>query len=61
MRRKKNRLTCRIAQPYKVDTDVGLIRGDQYGYNICNSTTENQESRCQTSYFNSIDGVSASS
>jgi len=41
--------------PYKVDTDVGLERGLQYGYNICNSTTQNQESGCQTSYFNSIE------
>ncbi|KAG5978743.1 hypothetical protein E4U54_007027 [Claviceps lovelessii] len=41
--------------PYKVDTDEGLIRGTQLGYNICNSTTENQESLCQTSYFNSLD------
>ncbi|TEB19657.1 hypothetical protein FA13DRAFT_1801996 [Coprinellus micaceus] len=42
-------------QPYKVDTDVGLIRGLQAGYNICNSTTETQTSLCQTSYFNSAD------
>jgi hypothetical protein len=32
-----------------------LIRGNQKGYNICNSTTQNQESLCQTSMFNSID------
>jgi hypothetical protein len=41
--------------PYKVDTDVGLVRGNQLGYNICNSTTENQNSLCQTSYFNGLD------
>jgi len=41
--------------PYKADPDVGLIRGDQWGYNICNSTTENQESLCQTMLFNGID------
>jgi hypothetical protein len=41
--------------PYKADSDVGLIRGDQYGFNICNSTTENQKSLCQTMLFNSID------
>ncbi|KAG6877616.1 hypothetical protein C0993_005620 [Termitomyces sp. T159_Od127] len=41
--------------PYKVDTDQGLIRGFQHGYNICNSTTENQKSLCQTSFLNSID------
>ncbi|KAG6908606.1 hypothetical protein DXG01_004009 [Tephrocybe rancida] len=41
--------------PYKVDTDQNLIRGFQHGYNICNSTTENQQSLCQTSFLNSID------
>ncbi|KIM40804.1 hypothetical protein M413DRAFT_50517, partial [Hebeloma cylindrosporum] len=41
--------------PYKVDTDQGLVRGTQLGYNICNSTTENQNSLCQTSIFNSLD------
>ncbi|KAJ3566071.1 hypothetical protein NP233_g7234 [Leucocoprinus birnbaumii] len=42
--------------PYKVDTDVGLLRGNQFGFNQCNSTTENQNSDCQTSFINSIDG-----
>ncbi|GLB45554.1 putative macrofage activating glycoprotein [Lyophyllum shimeji] len=41
--------------PYKVDTDPGLIRGTQYGYNMCNSTTQNQQSLCQTSFLNAID------
>ncbi|RDB30906.1 hypothetical protein Hypma_004912 [Hypsizygus marmoreus] len=41
--------------PYKVDTEDHLIRGRQAGYNICNSTTEGQESLCQTSFVNSID------
>lgn len=41
--------------PYKVDTDEALIRGRQHGYNICNATTENQESLCQTSIVNSLD------
>ncbi|KAL0571286.1 hypothetical protein V5O48_010677 [Marasmius crinis-equi] len=41
--------------PYRVDTDVGLERGEQYGYNICNSTTLGQSSRCQTAIINSID------
>ncbi|KAL0060900.1 hypothetical protein AAF712_012293 [Marasmius tenuissimus] len=41
--------------PYQVDTDVGLERGVQYGYNICNSTTAGQESRCQTAIIDSID------
>jgi len=41
--------------PYKVDTDQGLVRGTQAGYNICNSTTEGPTSMCQTSFFNSID------
>lgn len=40
--------------PYKVDTDTGE-RGTQYGYNLCNSTTENQHSLCQTAVVNSID------
>jgi len=38
--------------PQQVDTDQGLIRGTQLGYNICNSTTENQNSLCQTAFFN---------
>ncbi|KAJ8073560.1 hypothetical protein PM082_011838 [Marasmius tenuissimus] len=41
--------------PYKVDTDVGLERGVQYGYNICNSTTVGPESKCQTAIINSVD------
>ncbi|KIM40809.1 hypothetical protein M413DRAFT_446180 [Hebeloma cylindrosporum] len=41
--------------PYKVDTDVGLVRGDQLGYNICNSTTEGAASLCQTLIINSLD------
>ncbi|EAU84675.1 glycoprotein [Coprinopsis cinerea okayama7 len=41
--------------PYKVDTDVGLPRGDQVGYNRCNSTTEGPTSLCQTAVFNSLD------
>jgi len=41
--------------PYKVDTDVGLVRGEQLGYNICNSTTEGPTSLCQTSWLNSLD------
>lgn len=41
--------------PYKVDTDTNLVRGQQLGYNICNSTTEGQSSLCQTSFLNHID------
>ncbi|XP_006459700.1 hypothetical protein AGABI2DRAFT_177546 [Agaricus bisporus var. bisporus H97] len=41
--------------PEKVDTDTGLIRGFQHGYNQCNSTTEGPNSLCQTSFINSID------
>ncbi|KAF8072318.1 manno protein [Lyophyllum atratum] len=41
--------------PYMVDTDQGLIRGFQHGYNQCNSTTENQQSLCQTSFVNAAD------
>ncbi|KAF8881370.1 hypothetical protein BD779DRAFT_1445631 [Infundibulicybe gibba] len=41
--------------PEQVDTDSNLIRGGQHGFNICNSTTQNQQSNCQTSFLNSID------
>jgi len=41
--------------PYKVDTDTGLARGEQLGYNRCNSTTEGPSSLCQTAYINSLD------
>ncbi|KAF5359822.1 hypothetical protein D9756_003652 [Leucocoprinus leucothites] len=41
--------------PYKVDTDTGLLRGTQFGFNQCNSTTENQDSDCQVSFLNSVD------
>ncbi|KZT50886.1 hypothetical protein CALCODRAFT_443930, partial [Calocera cornea HHB12733] len=39
--------------PYQVDpcTDG---RGPQYGYNLCNATTQNQESLCQTIYLNDL-------
>ncbi|GLB45547.1 putative macrofage activating glycoprotein [Lyophyllum shimeji] len=40
--------------PYQVDPDVGP-RGSQTGYNRCNSTTEGQNSLCQTAFLNSID------
>ncbi|KAI0035373.1 hypothetical protein K488DRAFT_43316 [Vararia minispora EC-137] len=32
----------------------GLERGDQFGYNRCNASTEHQNSRCQTSYVNDL-------
>ncbi|KAL5521777.1 hypothetical protein ACEPAF_2525 [Sanghuangporus sanghuang] len=41
--------------PYKVDTDTNLVRGIQTGYNICNSTTEGQDSLCQTMFLNHLD------
>ncbi|TFK98552.1 hypothetical protein BDV98DRAFT_512086 [Pterulicium gracile] len=41
--------------PYQADTEPELIRGPQSGYNLCNSTTEGQDSLCQTGFFNSID------
>lgn len=41
--------------PYQVDEEPHLIRGRQTGYNQCNSTTEGQESLCQTSFLNSLD------
>jgi len=40
--------------PYQADTSDGE-RGRQFGYNRCNSTTEGQESLCQTAMINSID------
>ncbi|KAG8701016.1 hypothetical protein FRC11_012495, partial [Ceratobasidium sp. 423] len=43
------------ALPYKADTDTGGDRGAQFGYNLCNSTTENQRSLCQTAMVNSLD------
>jgi hypothetical protein len=42
------------AIPYQVDTHTDG-RGPQAGYNICNSTTENQNSMCQTGFINHID------
>lgn len=39
--------------PYQADTGNGP-RGTQTGYNICNSTTQNQDSMCQTIFLNSI-------
>lgn len=41
--------------PYQVDYNTAALRGPQTGYNICNSTTENQNSLCQTSFVNHID------
>ncbi|KAF7793752.1 hypothetical protein EIP86_004871 [Pleurotus ostreatoroseus] len=40
--------------PYKADED-DLLRGTQLGYNLCNSTTEGQDSLCQTAFVNHID------
>ncbi|KAF9068329.1 hypothetical protein BDP27DRAFT_1224439, partial [Rhodocollybia butyracea] len=40
--------------PEQADTNTGG-RGPQSGYNICNSTTENQDSMCQTGFMNHID------
>ncbi|KAJ7876551.1 hypothetical protein B0H13DRAFT_1448387, partial [Mycena leptocephala] len=41
--------------PYQVMTDFDDPRGFQGGYNICNSTTEGQNSRCQTMFVNHLD------
>jgi hypothetical protein len=41
--------------PYQVMTDTDNPRGFQTGYNQCNSTTENQDSMCQTAFVNHID------
>ena len=35
--------------PYQVTGDEGGERGPQSGFNLCNSTTENQSSECQVS------------
>ncbi|KAJ7081586.1 hypothetical protein B0H15DRAFT_890125 [Mycena belliarum] len=43
------------AIPYQVMTDRDDPRGFQSGYNICNSTTENQNSLCQTMFVNHMD------
>ncbi|KIM22833.1 hypothetical protein M408DRAFT_332704 [Serendipita vermifera MAFF 305830] len=42
------------ALPYQADPNGGE-RGTQFGYNICNSTTEGPTSLCQTAIINSID------
>ncbi|EGG09539.1 uncharacterized protein MELLADRAFT_124013 [Melampsora larici-populina 98AG31] len=41
--------------PYQADTGNGE-RGTQSGYNICNATTQTQDSKCQTAWLDSIDG-----
>ncbi|KAJ7049843.1 hypothetical protein C8F01DRAFT_1378115 [Mycena amicta] len=41
--------------PYQVMTDTDDPRGFQSGYNQCNSTTENQDSLCQTMFVNHVD------
>ena len=44
--------------PYQIYPDTTpYVRGPQSGYNICNSTTENQESMCQTMWMNGLDGM----
>ncbi|KAF9498148.1 hypothetical protein BDN71DRAFT_1443884 [Pleurotus eryngii] len=40
--------------PYQADSE-NLLRGTQFGYNRCNSSTEIQESLCQTSFLNYLD------
>jgi len=39
--------------PYKVMTEE-IVRGTQTGYNLCNSSTQNQQSQCQTNIYNNI-------
>lgn len=48
------RFTYPTGIPYQVDPNQG-VRGAQLGYNQCNSTTENQDSLCQTAFINHID------
>jgi len=40
--------------PYQVTGNDGGPRGPQVGYNECNSTTENQQSLCQTLFMNNL-------
>ncbi|KAL5486025.1 hypothetical protein ACEPAI_7069 [Sanghuangporus weigelae] len=40
--------------PYQVTGDQGGIRGPQSGFNLCNSSTENQQSMCQTAFLNNL-------
>ncbi|KLO17170.1 hypothetical protein SCHPADRAFT_937208 [Schizopora paradoxa] len=40
--------------PFQVTGDNGGIRGPQAGFNQCNSTTENQQSECQTMFLNNL-------
>jgi hypothetical protein len=39
--------------PYQVSGDDAGPRGPQFGFNLCNSTTQNQSSNCQTMVTNS--------
>jgi len=41
--------------PFQAAGNDAGPRGPQSGYNLCNSTTENQQSQCQTLILNSID------
>ena len=44
--------------PYQIYPDTTpYVRGPQSGYNICNSTTEGDQSLCQTMVQNSIMGA----
>ncbi|KAN0083951.1 hypothetical protein V8E55_007455 [Tylopilus felleus] len=51
-----NPLTAKTyAWPSQIANPVTTaLRGPQTGYNICNSTTQNQQSECQTGMFDSI-------
>jgi len=40
--------------PFQVTGDNGGGRGPQFGYNLCNSTTEGPNSLCQTMFVNDI-------
>lgn len=42
-----SRVVPYTAIPYQVVGDQGGPRGPQFGYNECNSTTQNQNSLCQ--------------
>ena len=47
--------------PYQLyNASDPFIRGPQSGFNQCNSTTETQDSKCQTAIVNDITGASYS-
>ena len=54
--RARNTILTRRVQPEQADPG-NLARGNQAGYNRCNSTTEGSESMCQTGFVNNLSGT----